>query len=111
MTDGLASLQLAMFDSAPAPEPQIPAPIAAPDFTVLIKRTLSGQDILICSADPAPQAVVDRAALDGLALFTFAEVDRMRDCDRDLVGKIIDAKLTFPGCRVDAVIQDTEAPA
>jgi hypothetical protein len=106
MTDGLAALQLSMFD-APAAAATQAAPIAAPDFTVMIKRTRSGQDILVCSADPAPQSVIDRAGRDGLALFTFREIDAMRQCDQDLARKIIAAKLTFHGCSVTSIMQDS----
>lgn len=105
MSDGLASLNLSLFDSPKSCPEQSGSEQMAPVIT-RIKKTRSGRDILVCSVRPSPADAV-RMSIDlGLALFTPTEIDTMRGCHADLVDKIIEVKLTFPGAEVAKIIQE-----
>lgn len=111
MSDGLSSLNLSLFDAPKALPGQAdqgedqPAPVIT-----RIKKTRSGRDILVCSVCPAPPDALKIASDLGLALFTPAEIETMRGCHADLVDKIIEVKVVFPGADVAKVIQEqTEA--
>lgn len=107
MTEGLSSLNLSLFD-APKTDPFPPKatePAQVP-FTVHIKKTRSGRDILVCTVQPAPDSALKMAADQGLALFLPREIELMRGCPSDLVDKIIEIKTIFPGADVAKVITD-----
>ena len=106
MQQGLLGLDLAQYDT-PAPA-QAPAE-ELPPFLLHIKKTRAGQDILVCSKHPAPPAAIDEATQQGLALFTFHEVDLMRGCHPDLVTQIVLVKVSMPGADVRQIIQQGQA--
>ena len=104
---GLDSLNLELFDEVPVVPP--PAPVVEPEITFVVKQTRAGQDIIVCSASPAPDEIIERAAIMGLPLFTGPEVMRLKDCPPAMIDKIVLAKLAFPGAEVSSLI--TEAAA
>ena len=106
MQPGLFSLDLTHYDAAKAPQPSADA---APDFILRIKKTRSGRDILVCSKHPAPPEAVKDAEKEGLALFTFHEVDLMRGCHPDLVAQIISVKIVMPGADVRQIVEKGQA--
>jgi len=110
MSDGLSSLNLSLFDTAKSCSENPGATDQPAPVITRIKKTRSGRDILVCSVAPSPAEAMKIASDLGLALFTPAEIETMRGCHADLVDKIIEVKVVFPGADVAKVIQEqTEA--
>lgn len=103
MQQGLFSLDLSNYDTTAEPTRSEPVEMPAA-FLLRLKKTRAGQDILVCSQHPAPQAAIDEADQKKLPLFTFHEVDLMRGCDPELVKQIVMVKLTIPGADVRQII-------
>lgn len=72
---------------------------------VTIKRTSTGEEILLCMTDPAPPEALSEAERLGLALFTPSEIPHIKAAaavEPGYIEKIIEIKLAFPGTRVAA---------
>lgn len=112
MTDGLASLNLSLFDS-PRVCPELQPESDARPLPLLthIKKTRSGRDILVCSVHPVPAEALRIASDKGLAVFSPREIDIMRGCHPDLVDKIIEVKTIFPGADVAKVMHEQSEAA
>ncbi|TLM66030.1 MAG: hypothetical protein FDZ69_07555 [Deltaproteobacteria bacterium] len=76
------------------------------DYAVVIRQTKTGRDIMVCTAEIAPQAVIDEAAAMGLPLFVAPEIARMRHCHQDQVDHILATKRAFPGCTVQQILNE-----
>jgi hypothetical protein len=112
MTDGLASLNLSLFDTPKLCQDSPPEAGDKPrPLLTHIKKTRSGRDILVCSVHPAPAEALEFAVKQGLALFTPQEIEVMRGCSSDLVDKIIEVKTIFPGADVAKVMHEQSEAA
>lgn len=58
-----------------APEP---APVVDVPYLATIKRASNGQQILMCNVTPPPAKAIAEAKALGLPLFTFADIQTMR---------------------------------
>lgn len=103
--DGLAQLNLSLFDTSKPSAAAGPSEPIAPLLT-RIKKTRSGRDILVCSIHPIPDEALQVADKQGLAIFSPVEIEIMMDCHPTLVDKIIETKIVFPGANVEDVIQE-----
>ena len=109
MTEGLQTLNLSLFDT-PTQQPvaEDPQPVE-PDYTVHIKSTRAGVDILVCSKHPAPPEVIAEAHGRGMALFTFDEIPHLAGADQEMIEAILAIKTVFQGCHVLDVINQVAA--
>lgn len=106
---GLNQLDLGMFDTPAPKRPEAsPAP-AEPRYLVRFRKTRAGHDILLCSVTPFPAEVLELAAKENLPVFSFADIEVMRDCDREIVDHVVAVKREFPGAVVEAIIQEGRA--
>lgn len=106
MTTGLDSLNLSMFDCQPALLPD-PAVAAQGPILFTLKQTRFGRTIMVCESDPAPASVIERSRKDKVPLFTGAEVARLAGIPDELVEKIIQIKLQWPGATVSSFLADS----
>lgn len=98
---------MSLFDLRPIePEPAKPEPVKPPqrEYVVRMRQTKSGREIMVCTAAVAPPDVVAEAKAKGLPLFTGTEIQLMRDCLPEMVEQILSAKIAFPGCTVQEII-------
>jgi len=107
---GLSSLNLSKYDTPVKGEVQ-PGPAKAAGQggvgeacqLVTIKRTSTGEEILLCMADPAPPEALAEAEKLGMALFTPSEIPHIKAAaavEPGYIEKLIEIKLVFPGFRV-----------
>lgn len=101
---GLSQLDLGMFDPAPSPvSSQAPAAV---DYVVRFSKTKAGFDVLVCTADPVPEAVLAEGELHNIPVFSCREIQLMRDCDPALVTHVLSIKRKFPGASVQQIINE-----
>lgn len=79
-------------------------PAEKQEYTIVIKQTRSGHDIMVCTAPVAPPEAIAEAELKNLPLFVGNEIMRMSTCPPEMVDHIIAVKLSFPGCSVEQII-------
>lgn len=102
----LSALNLDKFDTPGLPPIQGPdseQPFVDPYKLYTIKRTSTGEEILLCSEQPPPSEVVQEAIKLNLPLFTLAEITHMKQAataDPAIIEHIIAVKLAFPGCTI-----------
>lgn len=89
--------QLDQYDTPADPQAE-----TKPDYLLTIKKTKGGHDIMICTADPIPQAAIDEAAAAGLPLFSPSEIAKLSGADSATVESTIAAKLAIPGSSVES---------
>jgi len=95
---------MSLFDLPPLEPAPVVAPAPRQEYVVVLKQTRSGRDILVCTASVAPAEVIADAQSKGLPLFTGGEIVRMKACPAEMVDHIIQAKLTYPGCTVEQIL-------
>lgn len=99
---------MSLFDLRPIePEPsktEPVKPVTQREYVVLMRQTKSGREIMVCTAAVAPADVVAEAKAKGLPLFTGTEIQLMRGCLPEMVEHILVAKIAFPGCSVQQII-------
>ncbi len=106
---GLNQLDLGMFDT-PAPKRPEPSPAPAePRFLVRFRKTRAGHAILLCSVTPFPVEVLELAEKEKLPVFSFRDIEIMRDCDPQMVDHVVAVKREFPGSQVEAIITEGRA--
>lgn len=104
---GLANINLSLFDQPEQPLVMVPK-VDLPAILVL-KRTQSGNRILLCTVTPTPAEAIAKAEAQNLPLFGLTEIPILKNCAAELLEKIILAKTTFPGATVTDLIKEVAA--
>ena len=97
--------QLQQYDT-PATEPTLEP---QQEYTVVIKQTQTGQQIMICTVEPAPQHVIDQAIAQNLPLFVPSEINNLAGANPEAVRAVIMAKLTMSGSTITKHTEDSAA--
>lgn len=99
----LNQLDLGMFDTKTAPEPEPVKDSGKPDYVVRFSKTRAGYDVLVCTADPVPDDVLAEGERHSVPVFSGREILTMRDCDPELVSHVLSIKRKFPGTSVQKI--------
>jgi hypothetical protein len=103
---GLNQLDLGMFDTPAAFEPEQTKKSAATDYVVRFSKTRAGYDVIVCTADPVPDDVLALGEQHNIPVFSGREIMLMRDCDPEMVNHVLAIKRKFPGTSVQEIIHE-----